>query len=144
MSLSRFEATADYLNEMKRRKEQCCIVQYLNTRVSGLPFKLVDSKRWLYRQDVVTALVSVLSMYVRGLLCRFYSNGRLIPRLLNGSYTGFPLRSLGMSLLCVWLTWLMFCMVKVVDGISMFVLRLLCAYTQNCIIYLLYGSNLFC
>lgn len=59
MALSRFEAIADYLNEMKRRKEQHCIVQYLNTRVSRLPFRLVDSKRWLYRQDVVTALVGV-------------------------------------------------------------------------------------
>ncbi len=58
MSLARFEGIADYLNESKRATEQKSIVEYLNTRVSKLPFRLTDSRsRWLHRQDVVTRLV---------------------------------------------------------------------------------------
>lgn len=58
MALARFEGIADYLNESKRQVEQRSIVEHLNNKVTGLPFKLVDSKRWLHRQDVVTRLVS--------------------------------------------------------------------------------------
>ena len=57
MALARFEGIADYLNEAKRQVEQRSIVEHLNNKVTGLPFKLVDSKRWLHRQDVVTRLV---------------------------------------------------------------------------------------
>ena len=65
MALARFEGIADYLNESKRITEQQSIVEYLNSRVSKLPFKLTDSrKRWLYRQDVVTRLVSVYYVYI--------------------------------------------------------------------------------
>ena len=60
MALARFEGIADYLNEAKRQVEQHSIVEHLNNKVTGLPFKLVDSKRWLHRQDVVTRLVSCL------------------------------------------------------------------------------------
>ena len=60
MALARFEGIADYLNEAKRQVEQRSIVEHLNNKVTGLPFKLVDSKRWLHRQDVVTRLVSCL------------------------------------------------------------------------------------
>lgn len=58
MALAQMEAIADFLNESKRAREQVSIVQYLSSRVSSLPFKLKDSKRWLLRQDVVTRLVS--------------------------------------------------------------------------------------
>eukprot|EP00731_Ephydatia_muelleri_P015069 Em0008g789a len=57
MALAQMEAIADFLNETKRAMEQVSIVQYLSRRVSGLPFKLKDSKRWLIRQDVVTRLM---------------------------------------------------------------------------------------
>ena len=62
MALARFEGIADYLNEAKRQVEQRSIVEHLNDKVTGLPFKLVDSKRWLHRQDVVTRLVSCLTV----------------------------------------------------------------------------------
>lgn len=29
------------------------MVEHLNNKVTGLPFKVVDSKRWLHQQDVV-------------------------------------------------------------------------------------------
>ena len=40
--------------------EHRSIVEHLNNKVTGLIFKLVDSKRWLHQQDAVTRLMLVV------------------------------------------------------------------------------------
>lgn len=60
MALARYEGIANFLNERKRQKEQIAVVQNLTHKISHLPFRLTDSKRWLHRQDIVTRLVSKL------------------------------------------------------------------------------------
>ena len=72
MALAQMEAIADFLNESKRAREQVSIVQYLSSRVSSLPFKLKDSKRWLLRQDVVTRLVSWVVFFLLLLFFFFF------------------------------------------------------------------------
>ena len=57
MALARYEGIANFLNESKRQQEQKAVVQNLTHKISHLPFKLTDGKRWLYRQDIVTRLV---------------------------------------------------------------------------------------
>ena len=57
MALARYEGIANFLNESKRQQEQKSVVQNINNKVSHLPFKLTDGKRWLHRQDIVTRLV---------------------------------------------------------------------------------------
>lgn len=58
MALARYEGIANFLNESKRQQEQKAVVQNLNAKISHLPFKLTDGKRWLCRQDIVIRLVS--------------------------------------------------------------------------------------
>jgi len=58
LALARYESITNFLNEHKRQREQLMVVQNLTHKVSHLPFKLSDSKRWLHRQDIVTRIVS--------------------------------------------------------------------------------------
>lgn len=58
MALAKYEGIANFLNESKRQQEQKMVVQNLTHKVSHLPFRLTDGKRWLHRQDIVTRIVS--------------------------------------------------------------------------------------
>lgn len=58
LALARYEGITNFLNEHKRQREQMMVVQNLTHKVSHLPFKLTDGKRWLHRQDIVTRVVS--------------------------------------------------------------------------------------
>lgn len=63
MALAKYEGIANFLNESKRQQEQKAVVQNLTHKVSHLPFRLTDGKRWLHRQDIVTRIVSHCHMW---------------------------------------------------------------------------------
>ena len=61
IALVNVEQTTDYLNEAKRNSEQKSIIHHLQTHITKVPVKLVDSCSMLVKHSVIKLVVSLFA-----------------------------------------------------------------------------------